>query len=48
MALDSALNRWVDGVPEHREASEFPFYLNATQFLYFLPSPLGIRGFKDT
>lgn len=26
MALDSALNNWVDGVPEHRESSISPSY----------------------
>lgn len=48
MALDSALNKWVDCVPEHRESSIFSSFSDVARILCLHLSTLGIRSFKET
>lgn len=45
MALDSAMNRWVEDVPEHCEDADFLSQLDVTTMLFL--SALGVGGFKE-
>lgn len=46
MALDSALNKWVDCVPEHRKSPGSPYLFNVIRILCFVLSTLGVGGFE--